>query len=71
VTLIIGVIQVLVGFGLRGPGVGALAGIFIAALAAIGQIGIVTAFPISVLVINNLTVHPYQPAPRRPGERQP
>ena len=26
---------------------------------------------LAVLVIYNLTVHPYEPAPRRPGERQP
>jgi uncharacterized membrane protein len=78
--LIVAVIQVLVGFGLLGAQEWARwAGIFIAALAAIGQIGIVTAFPIwsfivivlAVLVIYNLTVHPYEPAPRRPGERQP
>jgi hypothetical protein len=79
-TLIVGVIQVLVGFGLLGAQEWARwAGIFIAALAAIGQIGIVTAFPIwsfivivlAVLVIYNLTVHPYEPAPRRSRGRQP
>jgi hypothetical protein len=79
-TLIVGVIQVLVGLGLIAAQEWARwAGIFIVALAAIGQIGVVTAFPIwslivivlSVLVIYNLTVHPYEPAPRRPGERQP
>jgi hypothetical protein len=77
-TLIVGVIQVLVGSGLLAAAEWARwAGIFIAALAAIGQIGIVTAFPIwsfivivlAVLVIYNLTVHPYQPAPRRPDEQ--
>jgi hypothetical protein len=65
--------------GLRGRKWARWAGIFIAALAAIGQIGIVTAFPIwsfivillAVLVIYNLIVHPYEPAPRRSGERQP
>jgi hypothetical protein len=80
VTLIVGVIQVFVGFGLLGAqGWARWAGIFITALAAIGQIGIVTAFPIwsfivivlAVLVIYNLSVHPYEPAPPRPGERQP
>jgi hypothetical protein len=80
VTLIVGVVQVLVGFGLLAAQEWARwAGIFIATLAAVGQIGIVTAFPIwslivivlAVLVIYNLTVHPYEPAPRRPGERQP
>jgi hypothetical protein len=79
-TLIVGAIQVLVGLGLLAAQEWARwAGIFIAALAAIGQIGIVTAFPIwsfivialAVLVIYNLTVHPYEPGPRRPGERQP
>jgi hypothetical protein len=79
-TLILGAIQVLVGFGLLAAREWARwAGVFIAALAAIGQIGIVTAFPIwslivivlSVLIIYNLTVHAYEPAPRRPGERQP
>jgi hypothetical protein len=79
-TLIVGVIQVLVGSGLLGAAEWARwAGIFIAALAAIGQIGIVTAFPIwsfivivlAVLVIYGLTVHPYEPASPRPGERQP
>jgi hypothetical protein len=63
-SLIIGAIQVLVGFGLLGAQEWARwAGIFFAALAAIGQIGIVTAFPIwsfivillAVLVIYNLT----------------
>jgi hypothetical protein len=80
VFLIVGVIQVLVGCGLLTAQEWARwAGIFIAALAAIGQIGIVTAFPIwsfivillAVLVIYNLIVHPYEPAPRRYGERQP
>jgi len=80
VFLIVGVIQVLVGYGLLTAQEWARwAGIFIAALAAIGQIGIVTAFPIwsfivillAVLVIYNLIVHPYEPAPRRYGERQP
>jgi len=63
-SLIVGAIQVLVGFGLLGAQEWARwAGIFFAALAAIGQIGIVTAFPIwsfivillAVLVIYNLT----------------
>jgi len=80
VMLIVGVIQVLVGCGLLTAQEWARwAGIFIAALAAIAQIGIVTAFPIwsfivillAVLVIYNLIVHPYEPAPRRSGERQP
>jgi len=63
-SLIVGAIQVLVGFGLLAAQEWARwAGIFFAALAAIGQIGIVTAFPIwsfivillAVLVIYNLT----------------
>jgi hypothetical protein len=63
-TLIIGAIQVLVAFGLfTAQGWARWAGVFFAALAAIGQIGIVTAFPIwslivivlAVLVIYNLT----------------
>jgi hypothetical protein len=79
-TLIVGMLQVLVGLGLLTAQEWARwAGIFIAALAAIGQIGIVTAFPIwsfivillAVLVIYNLTVHWEEPAPRRPGGRQP
>jgi hypothetical protein len=63
-TLIIGAIQVLVAFGLfTAQSWARWAGVFFAALAAIGQIGIVTAFPIwslivivlAVLVIYNLT----------------
>jgi hypothetical protein len=70
-SLILGAIQVLVGLGLlAAQGWARWAGIFLAALAAIGQIGIVTAFPIwslivillSVLVIYNLTVHWEEPA---------
>jgi hypothetical protein len=70
-SLIIGAIQVLVGFGLlAGQGWARWAGVFFAALAAIGQIGIVTAFPIwsfivillSVLVIYNLTARWEEPA---------
>jgi hypothetical protein len=83
-SLIIGAIQVVVGLGLWVTEEWARwAGVFFAALGAIGQIGIVTAFPIwslivillSVLVIYNLTARweelAYEPAPRRPGERQP
>jgi hypothetical protein len=83
-SLIIGVIQVVVGMGLWATEPWARwAGVFFAALGAIGQIGIVTAFPIwsliviliSVLVIYNLTARweevAYEPPPRRPGERQP
>ncbi|HSI79469.1 MAG TPA: hypothetical protein VK919_02350 [Solirubrobacterales bacterium] len=64
-ALIVGVIQVLAGFGLFVAAEWARwTGIFFAALAAIGQIGIVTAFPIwslivivlAVLVIYHLTV---------------
>lgn len=63
-SLIIGVIQALVGLGLLAAQEWARwAGVFFAGLAAIGQIGIVTAFPIwsfivillAVLVIYNLT----------------
>ncbi len=70
-TLIIGAIQVLVAFGLfAAQGWARWAGVFIAALAAIGQIGIVTAFPIwslivivlAVLVIYNLTARWEEPA---------
>jgi hypothetical protein len=70
-SLIIGVIQVLVGLGLLAAQEWARwAGIFFAALAAIGQIGIVTAFPIwsfivillAVLVIYNLTARWEEPA---------
>jgi hypothetical protein len=70
-SLIIGAIQVLVGFGLLGAqGWARWAGVFFAALAAIGQIGIVTAFPIwslivivlAVLVIYNLTARWEEPA---------
>jgi hypothetical protein len=82
VTLIVGAIQVIVGLGLLAAQEWARwAGVFFAGLAAIGQIGIVTAFPIwslivillSVLVIYNLTARWEEPppAPRRPGERQP
>jgi len=69
-SLIIGAIQVLVGFGLlAGQAWARWAGVFFAALAAIGQIGIVTAFPIwsfivillSVLVIYNLTARWEEP----------
>jgi len=65
-ALIVGIVQVLIGFGLFAKSEGArFGGIFFAALAAIGQIGIVTAFPIwsiivialSILVIYNLSVH--------------
>ena len=78
-TLILGAIQVLVGFGLlAGAEWARWAGVFIAALAVIGQIGIVTAFPIwsfivillAVLVIYGLTVQWEEPAMRR-GERLP
>jgi hypothetical protein len=70
-SLIVGVIQVLVGFGLFGAAQWArVAGIFFAALAAIGQIGIVTAFPIwsliviilSIVVIYQLSVNWEEPA---------
>jgi hypothetical protein len=69
-SLILGVIQVAVGFGLfAAQGWARWAGVFFAALAAIGQIGIVTAFPIwsfivillSVLVIYNLTARWEEP----------
>ncbi len=69
-SLILGVIQVLVGLGLlAAQGWARWAGVFFAALAAIAQIGIVTAFPIwslivillAVLVIYNLTVHWEEP----------
>jgi hypothetical protein len=77
--LILGAIQILVGFGLlAGAGWARWAGVFLAALAVIGQIGIITAFPIwsfivillAVLVIYGLTVHWVEPAMRR-GERLP
>jgi hypothetical protein len=70
-SLIIGAIQVLVGLGLLAAQEWARwAGVFFAGLAAIGQIGIVTAFPIwslivillSVLVIYNLTARWEEPA---------
>lgn len=70
-SLILGGIQVLVGFGLlAAQGWARWAGVFFAALAAIGQIGIVTAFPIwsfivillAVLVIYNLTARWEEPA---------
>jgi hypothetical protein len=70
-SLIVGAIQVLVGFGLlAAQGWARWAGVFFAALAAIGQIGIVTAFPIwsfivillAVLVIYNLTARWEEPA---------
>jgi hypothetical protein len=73
-TLIVGAIQVLVGFALLDRQSWARwAGVFIAALAAIGQIGIVTAFPLwsfivillAVLVIYGLTVHWEEPVLRR------
>jgi hypothetical protein len=63
-TLIIGALQILVAFGLfAAQGWARWTAVFLAALAAIGQIGIVTAFPIwslivivlAVLVIYNLT----------------
>lgn len=63
-SLAIGAVQVLVSLGLfAAQGWARWAGVFFAALAAIGQIGIVTAFPIwsfmvillAVLVIYNLT----------------
>lgn len=51
-SLIVGAIQVLVGFGLFSAAQWARwLGIFFAAVAAIGQIGIVTAFPIWSLII--------------------
>jgi hypothetical protein len=77
VILILGAIQVLVGFGLlAGAEWARWAGVFLAALAAIGQIGIVTAFPIwsfivillAVVVIYGLTVRWEERAPTRPGE---
>ena len=69
-SLILGVVQVAVGFGLfAAEGWARWAGVFFAALAAIAQIGIVTAFPIwslivillSVLVIYNLTARWEEP----------
>ena len=69
-ALIVGAIQVLAGFGLFAAQEWARwTGVFFAALAAIGQIGIVTAFPIwsvivvllSVLVIYHLTAR-WEPA---------
>jgi hypothetical protein len=77
VILILGAIQVLVGFGLlAGAEWARWAGVFLAALAAIGQIGIVTAFPIwsfivillAVLVMYGLTVRWEERGPTRPGE---
>jgi hypothetical protein len=77
VMLILGAIQVLVGFGLlAGAEWARWAGVFLAALAAIGQIGIVTAFPIwsfivillAVLVMYGLTVRWEERGPTRPGE---
>ncbi len=65
-ALIVGVIQVLTGFALFAAKEWARwVGILFAALAVIGQIGIVTAFPIwslivvalGILVIYNLSVH--------------
>lgn len=65
-ALIIGIIQILIGFGLFSKSEAARwGGIFFASLAAIGQIGIVTAFPIwsiivialAILVVYNLSVH--------------
>ena len=65
-ALIVGLVQVLIGFGLFSKSeMARWGGIFFAALAAIGQIGIVTAFPIwsiivialSILVVYNLAVH--------------
>ena len=65
-ALIVGVIQTLTGFALFAAQEWARwVGIFFAALAVIGQIGIVTAFPIwslivvalGILVIYNLSVH--------------
>jgi hypothetical protein len=79
-NLIVGAIQVIVGTRLlAGREWARWAAIFIAALAAIGQIGVITAFPIwsfivillAVLVIYGLTVHWEEPAPRRPGGSQP
>jgi hypothetical protein len=79
-NLIVGAIQVIVGTRLlAGREWARWAAIFIAALAAIGQIGIVTAFPIwsfivillAVLVIYGLTVHWEEPAPRGTGGSQP
>jgi hypothetical protein len=69
-SMILGAIQVVVGFGLfAAQGWARWAGVLFAALAAIGQIGIVTAFPIwsfivillSVLVIYNLTARWEEP----------
>jgi hypothetical protein len=77
VILILGAIQVLVGLGLAaGAGWARWAGVFLAALAVIGQIGIVTAFPIwsfivillAVLVIYGLTVRWEERPPTRPGD---
>jgi hypothetical protein len=84
-SLIIGAIQVVVGLGLFVAVEWARwAGVVFATLGAIGQIGIVTAFPIwslivillSVLVIYNLTARWQElglpeTAQWRPGERQP
>ena len=65
-ALIVGIIQVMIGFGLFSKSeMARWGGIFFASLAAIGQIGIVTAFPIwsiivialSILVVYNLSVH--------------
>jgi hypothetical protein len=70
VTLILGLIQVAVGWGLFAAQEWARwAGVVFAAIAAIAQIGIVTAFPIwslivillSVLVIYNLTARWEEP----------
>lgn len=70
-TLIVGAIQVLAGFGLFVAAEWARwTGVFFAALAAIGQIGIVTAFPIwslivivlAILVIYHLTARWEAPA---------
>jgi hypothetical protein len=78
-NLIVGAIQVVVGTRLlAGKEWARWAAIFIAALAAIGQIGIVTAFPIwsfivillAVLVIYGLTVHWEEAAPRGTGGSQ-
>jgi hypothetical protein len=69
-ALILGAIQVLVGFGLFAAQEWARwTGVFLAALAAVGQIGIVTAFPIwsliviilAVLIIYHLTVRWEEP----------
>lgn len=70
-TLILGLIQIVVSLGLfAAQGWARWAGVFFAALAVIGQIGIVTAFPIwslmvlilGVLVIYHLTVRWEAPA---------